>query len=92
MAKTPTPVKTPEPPKADEKPAVAQGHAEVPETKAPVAQANEAQGTIPARILVDQGRHRCNTLALLTEEEAANCKGWADLSDEAVAYVKSLED
>jgi hypothetical protein len=50
------------------------------------------EGTIPARILVDHLGFKANTLAMLTEAEAAICEGWADLEEAAVEFVKSLAD
>ena len=92
MAKTPMPVSKPEAEKTEDR-QVAQAAAEQAEQHAAdVAEAEAEEGTIPARILVDHGRFKCNTLALLTEAQAANCADWADTSDEAVAYVTSLED
>lgn len=89
MAKTPTPAKVP----AATSPATDPVQ---PELQQPTAEQPEAEptevGTVPARVLVDHGRHRCNTLALLTEAEAANCDAWADTSREAVEYAASITD
>jgi hypothetical protein len=51
-----------------------------------------AYAMIEARVLVDHQDFRANTLALLTEAEAASCAGWADTDPDAVAYVKSLTE
>lgn len=89
MAKTPVPAK-PEQPKAEEKPDTQNPPAVDPKPDQTDAEQLVApRGAIPARILVDHGGHRCNTLALLTEAEARDCKDWADLSHEAVEYAAS---
>jgi hypothetical protein len=93
MARKPTPVSQaagrPEAPADEQVPA--NQAADQTEAKAEELQAEPAEpGTIPARILLDHGDYKCNTLALITETEAENCADWADTSRAAVQYVASV--
>lgn len=89
MAKTPTPARTPAP-RASQPAAGQTPHQEDAKVESDAQGAEPALGTIPARILVDHGEHKCNTLSLLTEDEAENCADWADTSRAAVEYAASI--
>lgn len=52
-------------------------------------EAADDTASVPARILVDHLSFRSGQFALLTEAQAADCEGWADLDPAAVEYAQA---
>jgi hypothetical protein len=56
------------------------------------AGADRADATVEARIMIDHLDFECNTLAMLTpdEAEAGEKAGWCTTHEDEVAYIKDL--